>query len=46
MGQEAGKEAMGGERGIEEEGRQTVGSHSMRTPLEAAAWGTMTRKLD
>lgn len=45
-GQEAVKEAVGGERGIEEEGRQTVGSRSMRTALEAAASGTATRKLD
>lgn len=45
-GQEAGKEAMGGERGIKEEGRQIVGSCSMRTALEAAASGILTWKLD
>lgn len=45
-GQEAGKEAVRGERGIKEEGRQIVGSRSMRTVLEAAALGILTWKLD
>lgn len=41
-GQEAGKEAVRGEGGIKEEGRQIVGSRSMRTVLEAAALGILT----